>query len=152
MKTLIPKRLLEPFSALLQQGLSRQSLAMTLAIGFVVATFPVFGGNHLPVHCCGGADGAKSGGYSGCELCGLPLAIRIVCAADSFWGVCFGDSSCISQSGRNGAYAVAPAIHLLETYGMAVGGACVVWLMLALPVIWILQKLILQFIPAGKAG
>ncbi|MTI14878.1 DUF2062 domain-containing protein [Sansalvadorimonas verongulae] len=152
MKTPISKRILSPVSALLQQGLGRQNLAMTLAIGFVVATFPIFGVTTFLCVIVAARMGLNQVAIQAANYAGYPLQFVLFVPLIRFGESVLGIPAVSVNPSVMGNMLWQHPLTFFQTYGLAVIGACVVWLMLAIPVIWLLQKLILQFIPARAEG
>ena len=152
LKTLIARRVLTPLHSLLKQGLSRQSLAMTLAIGVVVATFPVFGVTTLLCAVVAARMGLNQVAIQIANYAGYPLQFLLFVPLIRLGESVLGLPSVSVDPTVMGHMLWQHPLNFVETYGVAVGGACVVWVMLAVPVIWLLQKLILQFIPANKSS
>lgn len=150
MKTLIARRVLSPLHSLLKQGLSRQSLAMTLAIGVVVATFPIFGVTTLLCAVVAARMGLNQVAIQIANYAGYPLQFLLFVPLIRLGESVLGLPTVSVDPTIMGDMLWQHPLNFIGTYGVAVGGACVVWLMLAVPVIWLLQKLILQFIPADK--
>ncbi len=136
----------------MKQGLSRQSLAMTLAIGFVIATFPVFGVTMVLCAVIAARMELNQVAIQVANYAGYPLQfllfVPLIRLGESFLGL----TPVSIDPSTIGSMIWQHPLVFMETYGLAVGGACVVWLMLAVPVIWLLHKLILLFIPADDAA
>ncbi len=147
----IKNRIVRPLFLALQQGLGWRELAITLAVGVVAATFPIFGITTLLCVFIAAQMRLNQVAIQLANYLGYPLQfilfIPMIRLGESLFGL---------QPVSIHLDAVYDLLwhhpyQFLEQYGVALGAACVVWLMAAIPAFWLLNKLSLTFIPVESS-
>ena len=106
MKDLISKYVVEPLQGVLKQGLSRQELALTLAVGVVVATFPVFGITTFLCMIVAAFLGLNQVAIQVANYAGYPLQFVLFIPLDQTGGAIVWFASCLNQPCRSCQYAL----------------------------------------------
>ncbi len=146
MRALITKRIVEPLQTAMKQGLTRQELALTLATGVVIATFPVFGVTMFLCMLVAARLELNQVVIQIANYAGYPLQFLLFIPLIRLGESLFGLESVSIDPGQVAGLLWQQPLQFLQTYGLAIGAACLVWLLLAIPVIWVLKKLVLVFI------
>ncbi len=142
MNRLITHKIITPLTALLKQGLTPESLAFSFSMGLVIAVFPVFG--ITTVLCILAAAVFKLNQLSTqiANYCGYPLQFILFIPLIRMGETLFGldpvsiDPVLIFQLARD------DFSEFLHGYGAAILAGCVVWLILAIPAIFLISKIL----------
>ena len=143
MKNLLTSRVIEPLKAVMRQGLSRESMAFTLAGGFVIATFPVFGSTTLLCALFAAGFRLNQVVIQIANYIGYPFQFLLFIPLIRIGEELFGLPSVSIDPATVGAMIWDTPLLFVQTYGVAIGAASVVWLVLAVPAIWVLKQIIL---------
>ncbi|CAM3719726.1 DUF2062 domain-containing protein [Parendozoicomonas haliclonae] len=148
MRALIKKRVFDPLQSVLKQGLSRNELALTLAMGVVLATFPVFGVTTLLCMLVAAGLRLNQVVIQVANYIGYPLQfvlfIPLIRAGENILGL----PPVSIHPEKVFDLLWSQPMNFLELYGVAIAAACLFWIMIAIPVIFLLKHLLLLFIPA----
>ena len=140
MSSFVHQRIISPIKALLSQGLNPSSLALCLAVGFVLGFFPVFGVTTLLCVIAAGVLRLNQVAIQVANYCGYPLQFILFIPFIRLGEYLFGLQHISINSADIFALAKSNFSLFLEMYGLAISAACAAWLLVALPVVIVLWK------------
>lgn len=140
MWSVIHQRLIAPLKALLAQGLNPDSLALCLAIGFVLGFFPVFGITTILCIVAATMLRLNQVAIQVANYCGYPLQFILFIPFIRLGEFLFGLSPISIRPAEISALARTDFGAFLELYGMAISAACAAWLLVAVPTILTLWR------------
>ena len=140
MNSFVRERIVSPIKALLNQGLNPNSLALCLAIGFVLGFFPVFGVTTLLCALTAAALRLNQVAIQVANYCGYPLQFILFIPFIRLGEYLFGLERISVNPADIFTLAKSNFSLFIELYGLAIAGACAAWLVVAMPVVLLLWK------------
>ena len=140
MSTFLHTRTIAPVKALLQQGLSPQTLAFSLTIGFVTGFFPVFGITTILCIVIAGFFKLDQVVIQIANYCGYPLQFILFIPFVRLGELLFGLEQVSIEPLVIFDLARSDFSQFLELYAITISAACAAWLVVALPAACILWK------------
>lgn len=151
MKKLVKRRITKPLQGALKQGLSLYELAVTLVIGVVIATFPMFGVTTVLCVFVASALRLNQVVIQIANYVGYPLQFALFIPLIRLGETVFGLPPVVIDLAEVGSLLWDEPLYFLRAYGMAVGAACLVWTLMAVPVVLLLNKLMLVWLKIRKS-
>ncbi len=138
-------RVLEPLLAQLKAGITPQKLATSVAVGAVVGTFPVLGSTTLVGLACGFGFRLNHLAIQVALNITYPLQLLFLIPLLAIGGRILGAPVPASLDALQAQFK-AGVWATLQTFAQATGGAILVWLALAIPLVFLLRRLLLPVI------
>ena len=140
MRTLVHNKIITPFKSLLQQGLTPSSLALCLAVGFVLGFFPIFGITTVLCVLAAGTLRLNQVAIQIANYCGYPLQFILFIPFIRLGEQLFGLPPISINPSEIFTLAKTNFPQFLELYGIAISAACAAWLIVAIPSSLVLWK------------
>ena len=140
LNSFVQERIVSPIKGLLNQGLTPDSLALCLAVGFVLGFFPVFGITTLLCVLTAGALRLNQVAIQVANYCGYPLQFILFIPFIRLGEYLFGLERISVNPADIFILAKSDFSLFLELYGLAISAACVAWLVVAMPLVLLLWK------------
>ena len=140
MNSFLHTQIIAPVKALLQQGLTPQALALSLATGFVLGFFPIFWVTTFFCVIVAGFLKLNQVAIQVANYCVYPLQFILFIPFIRLGELMFGLEQVSIDPAEVFELATRDFFLFLELYGTAISAACAVWMIIALPLIFILWK------------
>lgn len=140
MNSFVRERIVSPIKALLNQGLNPDSLALCLAIGFVLGLFPVFGVTTLLCALIAAALRLNQVAIQVANYCGYPLQFILFIPFIRLGEYLFGLERISVNPADIFMLAKSNFSLFIELYGLAIAATCAAWLVVAMPAVLLLWK------------
>ncbi|MGI9277227.1 MAG: DUF2062 domain-containing protein [Endozoicomonas sp.] len=136
----LKNKILNPLKSLLQQGLTAEALAKSLAAGAVLAVFPVFGITSLLCVLVAAKLQLNQVAIQIANYCAYPLQFLLFIPFIRFGETLFGLDTVAINPDRIAGLIGQDFSQFLTLYGQAIAAACAAWLLVALPAMLTLSK------------
>ena len=151
MKKLVKRSIVTPLQQTLRQGLTLHELAVTLIIGVIIATFPMFGVTTVLCALVASALNLNQVVIQIANYVGYPLQFALFIPLIRLGEMMFGLAPVTIDLSEAGLMLWDQPLHFVRIYGMAIGSACLIWTLIVLPFIVVLNKLMQLWLKVRKS-